>query len=399
MRSSLFLGCLGTVLGVTACMPGGNTPASGIGVNQSAIIGGTTDTGDPSVVLLIGQAPGSMEASLCTAEVISAHSVLTAAHCVDPATVGTGKDFFIFLGDNINDSTQNVTSNFIAVSSTVYNMAFDPNNLMGGNDTAVAGTLTAIPRTPLTVNTTPITNADVNQNLRVVGFGISSGTDSTGTTAGIKRQVTTPLLQFDDAFLEFGSASQNTCEGDSGGPAFIKRNGVEVIGGITSFGDAGCTQGGFDTRVDAYWTSFIQPNMEAAEAAAGSADGGSSPTTADMAQSSANADLGTSPSGTDGGGGGTNLAIGAACTDASQCASGACTTGHNRYCTESCTKSNPNSCPNGFTCENVSGAPYCVLPEHGCSAGARSPGSAGAALLLPLLLLAGAALLRRRHLA
>jgi MYXO-CTERM domain-containing protein len=391
MQRALVLGCLGAVIGVAACTPGGSSPASGIGVNQSAIIGGTTDTGDPSVVLLIGQAPGSMEASLCTAEVVSAHAILTAAHCVDPATVGTGKDFFIFLGDNIMDTTQNVASNFIDVTSTVYNTAFDPNNLMGGNDTAIAGTLVTIPRTPLVVNTTPITDADVNQNLRVVGFGISSGTDSTGTTAGVKRQVTTPLLQYDAMFLEFGSATQNTCEGDSGGPAFIMRGGVEVIGGITSFGDQGCTQGGFDTRVDAYWTSFIQPNIATAEAAAANAD--MAGVTGDMASSSTSPDMAQSAVTSDGGA--TNLGIGAACTDASQCSSGACTTGHNRYCTESCTKANPNSCPNGFTCENVNNAPFCVLPEHGCSAGARSPGNA--ALLLPLLLLAGFALLRRRR--
>ncbi len=112
----------------------------------------------------------------------------------------------------------------------------------------------------------------------------------------------------------------------------------------------------------------------------------SSSTSTDMAQSAATSD-----------GGATNLGIGAACTDASQCSSGACTTGHNRYCTESCTKANANSCPNGYTCENVDNAPFCVLPEHGCSAGARSPGNA--ALLLPLLLLAGFALLRRRRVA
>src|SRR6267142_4741929 len=74
--------------------------ASSAGCLQSAppasepaqpIIGGTNDTGDPSIVLLIAQPKGSQGAGLCTASLISPHVLLTAAHCVDPAVITQGQ--------------------------------------------------------------------------------------------------------------------------------------------------------------------------------------------------------------------------------------------------------------------------------------------------------------------
>src|SRR5215470_4678966 len=60
---------------------------------EAAIIGGTTDTGDPSVVALFAHQPGAQNGALCTASVIAPTVLLTAAHCVDPAEVGQGAVF------------------------------------------------------------------------------------------------------------------------------------------------------------------------------------------------------------------------------------------------------------------------------------------------------------------
>jgi uncharacterized protein (TIGR03382 family) len=53
--------------------------------------------------------------------------------------------------------------------------------------------------------------------------------------------------------VNFTDPNHGTCNGDSGGPAFMTLGGVEVIVGITSFGDSNCTQGS-DTRVDVFGT-------------------------------------------------------------------------------------------------------------------------------------------------
>src|SRR3954468_17501331 len=56
--------------------------------DEQAIIGGTTDTGDACVVGVFAHAAGSTSGSICTGTIIGAHTVLTAAHCVSPASIG-----------------------------------------------------------------------------------------------------------------------------------------------------------------------------------------------------------------------------------------------------------------------------------------------------------------------
>src|SRR5437660_887433 len=70
---------------------------SGIGVQQAPIVGGSNDSGDPAVVLvIIGDLNGGA-IYMCTGEVVSPHVVLTAGHC----TTGSGP-FNIYLGTDIN---------------------------------------------------------------------------------------------------------------------------------------------------------------------------------------------------------------------------------------------------------------------------------------------------------
>jgi secreted trypsin-like serine protease len=373
----------------------------GIGETRSAIVGGTTDTGDPGVVLVFAQRPGSASASLCTGEVISPHVVLTAAHCVDPATVGTGNQFSIFLGNNLT-TQQNSASLWVDAASTDYDSAFDPNQLQGGHDIGVVITKTALPVTPLPVNQTALTTADQNAMLRVVGFGITS-TSAQQDTSGIKRQMSTPLSQVGTTQIEFGNATTNTCEGDSGGPAFMTRGGQEVIVGITSYGDQFCQQGGVDTRVDAYFTSFIAPHIMSAD---GSLPMGPGPGSPDAGTSNQGSNPDSSP-GVDGSSGGVdpgalagaNLALGDSCTAGNQCKSGVCTTGGRGYCTQSCDQANLNSCVAGMHCGAIGNASYCLLPDGGCSAGAGSLGAGAARAPLLLVVMFGFVGLRRRRLA
>ncbi len=52
------------------------------------------------------------------------------------------------------------------------------------------------------------------------------------------------------------------CNGDSGGPAFIKRNGQEYLAGITSFGDEACKYYGLSTAVQDHFEWLIQQAPE-----------------------------------------------------------------------------------------------------------------------------------------
>jgi uncharacterized protein (TIGR03382 family) len=62
--------------------------------------------------------------------------------------------------------------------------------------------------------------------------------------------VTISLDQVDGNVFTHVGAAQGTCNGDSGGPVFITRNGQEEIAGITSYGDDACQQFSSSTRVD-----------------------------------------------------------------------------------------------------------------------------------------------------
>ncbi len=59
---------------------------------------------------------------------------------------------------------------------------------------------------------------------------------------------------------------ENTCNGDSGGPAFVPRDHVERLAGSTSLGDLRCQRDGVDARTDApQIAAFIQPYIDAFE--------------------------------------------------------------------------------------------------------------------------------------
>jgi V8-like Glu-specific endopeptidase len=370
----------------------GAVPPDGprVGEVQRPIIGGTVDNGDPAVVLVIAQ--DRQSESLCTGEVVSPHVVLTAAHCVDPDIVGAGVTFSIFLGSDVNNSRQaNNQSLYVDVRETHYDSSFDPNQLQSGHDIGVLITAQPINVTPLPMNRTALTQNDPGSSIRLVGYGVSSGTDQLGSTAGTKRQTTTTLYDFDSLLLYFNDGSHNTCEGDSGGPALLKQGEVEVIAGITSFGDQGCSTGGADTRIDVFAASFVDPYIK-------QFDGQVILVPPDMAQAPpAHPDMGGSGAMSGQAKPGT---VGAACSGNGDCTSGVCATSMDGtgYCTEPCDPNASGSCPDGTQCTNLGPGNFCVRPldasAGGCSVAAGAP---TATPMLPSLALLFALLRARRR--
>jgi secreted trypsin-like serine protease len=234
------------VLAVAGCAGGAFAP----GVVEEDIIGGTADTGDSAVVLLYMTVPGQQGASLCTGEVISPHVVLTAAHCTggeDPTVTNTV--YHVYPGPDLTKAT---AADLLPVKEAHFNPQFSVNNLEGGNDIGVVILQNAMPTTitPLTMNRTSLDAPSMDgKQVRFVGYGLDNATAQTG--AGVKRQTTTTMADHTASLLHFTDGLHETCNGDSGGPAFMTMGGKEVIVGLTSFGDVNCAQGGYDTRVDA----------------------------------------------------------------------------------------------------------------------------------------------------
>jgi V8-like Glu-specific endopeptidase len=230
---------------------------SGDGAASADLIGGKVDNGDPAVVALFAHPANSGSGSLCTATFISARTLLTAAHCVDPDVVGAGNVFDIIFGSNINAA--GATS--IRAASTKFDPAFDINQLQNGHDVALvvlAKPVTTV--TPLPFNT----NRTLNTRLPVtlVGFGVNSHANS---GAGVKRTLQTTIVGLNSLLVQIGNSNQQTCHGDSGGPALQTIAGKPTIIGVTSFGQDFsatnvCFNGGVDTRIDAV-AAFITANI------------------------------------------------------------------------------------------------------------------------------------------
>lgn len=354
MKRSASLACLVSLSWLVGC--GAAPPGS---VSQP-IINGQDDSGDPAVVMLVSQVPGSKSASLCTGEIISPHVILTAAHCVDPAVIGTGAQTFVFTGPVFDF---NAPSGLIAAAATHYDTAFDQNAPQNGHDIGVVILKTPTTIAPVPYNRTPITAAMAGQAARLVGYGITAGNDQTGKTAGTRREAPSKLLQINpanDALLDFEDDLHTICEGDSGGPAFMMIDGQERIVGVTSFGYQTCptTMPGTDTRVDRF-TSFIDPYVMQHDPPA--------------------------------------VPEGGACASDADCAPRRCVaTSTGKVCTDACDPAaTPSTCTDGTQCTDVDGQPLCIKPmptsggngndggkggRSGCDVGHGAP--AGPALLL-----------------
>jgi hypothetical protein len=231
------------------------TPTESAGTTSEAITNGMPSTGDLGVAALM--AGGAL---LCTATLVAPRVLLTAAHCLAGGTMPTA-----FFGA----APQGDAGASIAVIATRVHPAFDPSTL--ANDVAMALLAQDAPAgaTPWPLPAAPLDSGSVGLPLRLVGFGLTAPGDSSPPQ---KRVGTAKLTSLVATQLVIAPSPSQPCDGDSGGPAFATIGGVEAIVGVTSSGDAQCTQGGHDTRVDAY-TSFVSTWLRATgEGAAGPGD-------------------------------------------------------------------------------------------------------------------------------
>jgi secreted trypsin-like serine protease len=238
---------------LAACM---GPPRKAFQMTQQPLIGGTTDSGDSSVVALL--ATTNQGQALCTSSLIAPTVLLTAAHCVDPSETGSGARFDVVQGTNAQFGSQ-PTGNSI-VSETHYDTAFDSNQLQNGHDIGIVILTHPLPLPTIPFNKSPVDQSMIGQPARLIGYGLSDAAAQSG--AGTKRQLTTTLDDFDNLLLHIGDTGMDSCSGDSGGPALMKINGVETIMGVTSFGNQDCSGGGYYTRIDDY-TSFIDQYLPA----------------------------------------------------------------------------------------------------------------------------------------
>ena len=339
----------------------------GVEIDTSKIVGGSKTSGDPSVVLIFAYGRGG---GLCTGEVIAPRAVLTAGHCVHPDEVGANVNFVIYNGPDLNKA---LFSDFIRASESIPHPDFDPADVGTGNDIGLLlfdkdlVDKNGKPYEILPWNRKPLTDDQVTQPVRFVGYGVTSGDDQQADSSGVKRETTSTLSSFDDVLLEFADTEHNTCSGDSGGPAFMNIDGKETIIGVTSFGVTpyggnDCENGGFDTRVDLYvdWvdgliqekTGWIHPDKRP------------------------------------------NKVLGDVCVEHKECTSNVCAFDNKTqvgYCTTTCDPEAKD--PSGFTCTSVDGNNLLIKGSKGKGCNMADSSEAG---MFALFVVAALLVSRRR---
>jgi hypothetical protein len=253
-RGFLFLAILGViVLLVPACQQ--KEPGPELGSETIPIINGTPDTSTAhSGVVFINNATGWCSGTLLTPTV-----VLTAAHCDDADSVD---EYEVLFGNELASLTPRSVTEVQSHPGWVP----APDIL---NDIALFRLATPAPDWAVPIPHLPasmgLTQDDMDETLEYVGFG----RDENGML-GTKRTITLPIhaICTDPDWCQV-TLGENTywarpqtvcreqsaggpCAGDSGGPAFLVRNNVEYVAGVTSYGDPDCEFHGCSTMVQAH---------------------------------------------------------------------------------------------------------------------------------------------------
>ncbi|HOX44304.1 MAG TPA: trypsin-like serine protease [Myxococcota bacterium] len=237
MRSSTkVMVVVGAALVFSACTSGSVDLGSGlVSTQESRIVGGSTYDGLPAVGALVynGQAH-------CTGTLIAPRKVLTAGHCV--SGFSASKMQFV-IGPDIWSPQATIRASALQAHPN-----YNPNTI--ANDIGLVTLASDAPVAPMAV-LDQMDSSWVGTDLFFVGYGVDNGNNQSG--AGTKRAVWMRISRVEATNFRYEDAGKNTCNGDSGGPAFFRdADNNYIVVGVTSYGDAYCTQYGVDTRADAY---------------------------------------------------------------------------------------------------------------------------------------------------
>lgn len=269
----------------------------------SPIVGGTPDTGDPAVVMLVSYPADLSTFDACTASLIAPKVLLTAAHCLDPAK-HPDYEFGVFTGPDATafPTAPLLTPHLLPIAAVHVHPDYDPSPPFTA-DIGVAILEEELAAAPLPVNRAPLAAELAGEPARIVGYGQIKY----GELHAEKRQAATVVasLGADDTVV-VGDLMHRSCVGDSGGPALVKIGGAESIVGVDSYTEiSGCLEPAHYRRPDRY-TEFLDIHappppppmtMDAGSGGGGAGAGGEAPATTMPAASGSCAVAGGSSTG------------------------------------------------------------------------------------------------------
>ena len=209
----------------------------------------------------------------CSGVLVHPRVVLTAAHCAD--TVGSAQRVLIGTR-SVNNA--GVLGELVDVESAFVHPDYD-DNLVPSHDIAVLILAEDAATVPVAIATDG--EARDEDDATIVGFGFDNGVTLTGF--GTKRRANVPITKVDDLSADERVLIENahgfddnfevhmgvvgsgvdTCNGDSGGPAYVGHDDARKVAGVTSRAAwssiTNCGDGGIYTRIAPYlsWISEV----------------------------------------------------------------------------------------------------------------------------------------------
>lgn len=168
---------------------------------------------------------GNSAFPMCTGTLISPNLVLTASHCLRGMNKAS-----LRIGFSIDVKTQLDAETMIEVADFIIHPKYGTDRL---NDVA----LIALAK-PAPAPYKPVGILSANYNLTVgmpmllAGYGVID--DLTGKDTDALRKVTVPMAKILETILVTDQTkTTGACNGDSGGPAYLEKDGVLFVYGIT----------------------------------------------------------------------------------------------------------------------------------------------------------------------
>jgi hypothetical protein len=276
---SALCGCVA----LASCGPAA-APSTLTGEVESAIQDGTVDTTHTFAVGIVQLSmEQSGEVAFCSGVLLAPNLVATARHCVSSLSsseisCGTSTFGSVVSASEVlvtTDTTISPNGNLIDVSTIVVPSGANEKGVCG-DDLALlilAKNIT-LPQYVMPVISPPMTDTMYSTSVTAIGYGVTTPTDQTGSTAGerrIKENVKLLCIPDDpnyaDCFSdpiamqvlsanEFISGDASTCEGDSGSGAYDQSafdRGEWLAFGVLS---RGATSQDGDTCIEPIYTRF-----------------------------------------------------------------------------------------------------------------------------------------------
>lgn len=196
--------------------------------------------------------------SYCTGVIIDRHHVVSAAHCTEAMT-----DSQVTFSLNALDGKAESRK----IKNLIRHEAYcEKDECMGGDTMGLNNDILLIEfegELPAGFEPAPIADdSDLKSGdaVLMVGFGL----DHNGDFDGIMKETKAPVVEVSASEFLTDEKKSGTCNGDSGGPIFVEKDGKLKLMGLTSRGDGPCRHHGIYTKVPFYFEWILNKIVGAA---------------------------------------------------------------------------------------------------------------------------------------